>query len=82
MVEKIVAIVGVVTTMAVGFGTFSWNQGIANEKINSLEAKSVMSQKKADEQSELIKKIEIKVEKMDTKMDEWFNRIETLIIEN
>jgi len=82
MIEKLVAVIGIVTTMAIGFGTFSWNQGIANEKINSLENKSIMSQRKADEQSELIKKIEIKVEKMDTKMDEWFNRIETLIIEN
>jgi len=82
MIEKLVAVIGIVTTMAIGFGTFSWNQGIANEKINSLENKSIMSQRKADEQSELIKKIEIKVEKMHTKMDEWFNRIETLIIEN
>ena len=81
MIDKKISL-GTIITIATVIGTFIFTQGATSHRILSVEDD-------ADENSDMIHSVQkdvnknkVDIGKIETKIDEWGKRLETLIIEN
>ena len=80
MVDK--SIIGTFITIVTILGTFTYNQGSTSNKIESLEKEAVSSEKSINSNSKDINLLKVDIAKIESKIDEGFKRLETLLIEN
>ena len=80
MIDKKISL-GTIITIGTVIGTFIYTQGIFAQKIESMESKSLESSVKVMSNSNKIQTLEISVAKIDTKLDERFNRIEEMLMD-
>ena len=80
MVDK--SIIGTFITIVTILGTFTYNQGSTSNKIESLEKEAVSSEKSINSNSKDINQLKVDIAKIESKIDEGFKRLETLLIEN
>ncbi len=81
MIDKKISI-GTVITIATVLGTFIYTQGIMTNKIESFENEDSKHTVQINKNNEDIVGLQIAVGKIETKIDEGFKRLETLLIEN
>ena len=72
---------GTLITIGTIIGTFIYTQGVFAQKIESIESDGSESTNKIMSNSRKIQTLEISVAKIDTKLDERFNRIEELLMD-
>ncbi len=72
---------GTLITIGTIIGTFIYTQGIFAQKMESMESKGLESSVKVLSNSNKIQSLEVSVAKIDTKLDERFNRIEELLMD-
>ena len=80
MIDKKISI-GTLITIGTIIGTFIYTQGIFAAKMESMESKSLESSVKVMSNSNKIQTLEVSVAKIDTKLDERFNRIEEMLMD-
>ena len=80
MIDKKISLGTVITIMTI-LGTFIYTQGQVLNKIESVEDDSKSHSIKINKNVEKIQDLEISVGKIETKIDERFNRLESLIME-
>ena len=73
---------GTVITILTILGTFIFTLGATSNKIESLEIDIDDNSTKILSTQERQQKLEVDLGKVETKIDEWGKRLETLIIEN
>jgi len=81
MIDKKISLGTVVTILTI-LATCIYTQGIMSNKVNSFEIDTNTHSVKIDKNIESIQELEISVAKIESKIDEGFKRLETLIIEN
>ena len=81
MIDKKISL-GTLLTIFTILGTFIYTQGIMTSKVESFEKDTNANTIKINKNADDIKDLEISVAKVETKIDEWGKRLETLIIEN
>ena len=81
MIDKKISL-GTLLTIFTILGTFIYTQGIMTSKVESFEKDTNVNTIKINKNADDIKDLEISVAKVETKIDEWGKRLETLIIEN
>ena len=72
---------GTLITIGTIIGTFIYTQGVFAQKIESIESDGSESTNKIMSNSRKIQTLEVSVAKIDTKLDERFNRIEELLMD-
>ena len=80
MIDKKISL-GTLITIGTVIGTFIYTQGIFAQKIESMESKGLESSIKVMSNTNKIQTLEVSVAKIDTKLDERFNRIEELLMD-
>ena len=80
MIDKKISL-GTLITIGTIIGTFVYTQGIFAQKIESVESDNSNSIQKIMSNSNKIQTLEISVAKIETKLDERFNRIEELLMD-
>ena len=80
MIDKKISL-GTLITIGTVIGTFIYTQGIFAQKIDSMESKSLESSVRVMSNTNKIQTLEVSVAKIDTKLDERFNRIEELLMD-
>mgnify|MGYP003151871603 FL=1 len=81
MIDKKIS-VGTVITILTVLGTFIYTQGIMTSKLESLETEDSKNTMKISNNKDDIVELQISVAKIESKIDEGFKRLETLLIEN
>ena len=81
MIDKKIS-VGTVITILTVLATCIYTQGIMSNKIESFEKDNNVNSVRINNNSEDIDDLEISVAKIESKIDEGFKRLETLLIEN
>ena len=81
MIDKKIS-VGTVITILTVLGTFIYTQGIMTSKLESLETEDSKNTIKISNNKDDIVELQISVAKIESKIDEGFKRLETLLIEN
>ena len=72
---------GTLITIGTIIGTFIYTQGIFAQKIESMESDSSNNSQKIMSNNKKIQTLEVSDAKIDTKLDERFNRIEELLMD-
>jgi uncharacterized protein YrzB (UPF0473 family) len=72
---------GTLLTISTIIGTFIYTQGVFAQKIESMESKNLESSVKVVSNRNKIQTLEVSVAKIETKLDERFNRIEELLMD-
>ena len=80
MIDKKISL-GTLITIGTIIGTFVYTQGIFAQKIETVESDNLDSIQKIMSNSNKIQTLEISVAKIETKLDERFNRIEELLMD-
>ena len=80
MIDKKISL-GTLITIGTIIGTFIYTQGIFAAKIETVESDNSNSIQKIMSNSNKIQTLEISVAKIETKLDERFNRIEELLMD-
>ena len=80
MIDKKISL-GTVLTICTILGTFIYTQGIMSSKVESFEKDTNSHSIKINKNQEDIQDLKISNAKIETKIDEWGKRIETLILE-
>ena len=80
MLDKKISVGTVITVLTV-LGTFIYTQGIFAQKIETIEDERLDSNIKIMTNSNKIQTLEVSVAKINTKLDERFNRIEELLMD-
>ena len=75
-------IIGTSLTILTILGTFIYTLGITSNKIESFEKDINVNVVRINKADDSINDLEISVAKLETKIDEWGKRLETLIVEN
>ena len=81
MIDKKISLGTVITILTI-LGTFIFTLGATSNKIESLEIDIDDNSTKILSNQERQQKLEVDLGKVETKIDEWGKRLETLIIEN
>ena len=81
MFEKYWGIIGTVITIGTIGATIFWTQGETSHRIESLEEEAEANSIKMNKNEEDIQEVEKSVIQIETKLDEWGKRLETLIME-
>jgi len=81
MIDKKISLGTVVTILTI-LATCIYTQGIMSNKVDSFEIDTNTHSVKIDKNIESIQELEVSVAKIESKIDEGFKRLETLIIEN
>ena len=81
MIDKKIS-VGTVITILTVLATCIYTQGIMSNKIESFEKDNNVNSVRINNNSEDIDALEISVANIESKIDEGFKRLETLLIEN
>ena len=80
MIDKKISLGTVITIMTI-LGTFIYTQGQVSSKIEAVVNDTESHSIKINKNVEKIQDLEISVGKIETKIYEWFNRLESLIME-
>ena len=80
MIDKKISLGTVITIMTI-LGTFIYTQGQVSSKIEAVVNDTESHSIKINKNVEKIQDLEISVGKIETKIDERFNRLESLIME-
>ena len=80
MIDKKISLGTVITIMTI-LGTFIYTQGIMSSKIESFEKDTIENKIKINKNQEDIKDLEISVGKIETMMEERFDKLESLIMD-
>ena len=80
MIDKKISL-GTVITICTILGTFIYTQGQVSSKIEAVVNDTESHSIKINKNVEKIQDLEISVGKIETKIDERFNRLESLIME-
>ena len=80
MIDKKISL-GTVITICTILGTFIYTQGIMSNKIESFENNTKENKIKINKNQEDIQDLEISVGKIETMMEERFDKLESLIME-
>jgi len=80
MIDKKISL-GTIITIGTIIGTFIYTQGIFAQKIESIESNNTDNKTKTMSNVNKIQSLEIGVAKIETKLDERFNRIEELLMD-
>ena len=80
MIDKKISL-GTVLTICTILGTFIYTQGIMSSKVESFEKDTNTHSIKINKNQEEIQDLEISVGKIETMIEERFNRLESLIME-
>ena len=75
-------IIGTSLTILTILGTFIYTLGITSNKIESFEKDINVNVVRINKADDSINDLEVSVAKLETKIDEWGKRLETLIVEN
>ena len=81
MVNKQISLGTVITILTI-LGTFIFTLGATSNRIESAEIDIEKNTQKILNNQEKQQKVEVDIGKLETKLDEGFKRLETLIIEN
>ena len=81
MINKQISLGTVITILTI-LGTFIFTLGATSNKIESLEIDIDDNSTKILSTQERQQKLEVDLGKVETKIDDWGKRLETLIIEN
>ena len=81
MINKQISLGTVITILTI-LGTFIFTLGATSNKIESLEIDIDDNSVRILSNQERQQKLEVDLGKVETKIDEWGKRLETLIIEN
>tara|TARA_R100000808_G_scaffold10942_1_gene28638 strand:+ start:798 stop:1046 length:249 start_codon:yes stop_codon:yes gene_type:complete len=80
MIDKKISL-GTILTGATIIGTFIFTQGSTTTKIDSVEKEQTKVVKRVDNNSSAIVNLKIGQAKIETKLDDRFNRLEELIMD-
>ena len=80
MIDKKISL-GTLITLGTIIGTFVYTQGIFAQKIESMESDGSSNSQKIMSNNKKIQTLEVSVAKIETKLDERFNRIEELLMD-
>ena len=80
MIDK--NIIGTSLTILTILGTFIYTLGITSNKIESFEKDINVNAVRINKADDDINDMKVSVAKLETKIDEWGKRLETLIVEN
>ena len=80
MIDKKISL-GTLLTICTILGTFIYTQGIMTSKVESFEKDTNSHSIKINKNQEEIQDLEISVGKIETMIEERFNRLESLIME-
>jgi len=80
MIDKKISL-GTLITLCTIIGTFIYTQGVFATKIESIESNTSDGVKKSMSNRNKIQILEVSVAKIETKLDERFNRIEELLMD-
>mgnify|MGYP003656483160 CR=1 FL=1 len=80
MIDKKISL-GTLITIGTIIGTFVYTQGIFAQKIESMESNNANNSKQVMTNRTKIQTLEVSVAKIETKLDERFNRIEELLMD-
>ena len=72
---------GTIITIGTIIGTFIYTQGVFAQKIDSMESDNANNSRQVMSNRTKIQTLEVSVAKIDTKLDERFNRIEELLMD-
>ena len=81
MLDKKISVGTVITVLTI-LATFIYTQGVMSNKIESFENDTTTHSIKINKNIESIQGLEISVAKIESKIDEGFKRLETIILEN
>ena len=80
MIDKKISL-GTILTLATVIGTFIYTQGVLATKMDSIESDSADTEKKIQTNVNKIHDVEVNNAKIESKIDEGFKRLESLIME-
>ena len=80
MIDKKISL-GTIITIGTIIGTFIYTQGVFAQKIDSMESDNANNSRQVMTNRTKIQTLEVSVAKIDTKLDERFNRIEELLMD-
>ena len=80
MIDKKISL-GTLITLGTIIGTFVYTQAIFAQKIESMESNGSSNSQKIMSNNKKIQTLEVSVAKIETKLDERFNRIEELLMD-
>ena len=81
MIDKYVSIIGVAITIFTILGTSLYTQGVISNKLETFEKDTNTHSIKINKNQEAIQDLEVSVGKIETMIDERYNRLESLIME-
>ena len=80
MIDKKISL-GTLLTLGTIIGTFIYTQGVLATKMDSIESDSADTEKKIQTYINKIQDVEVNNAKIESKIDEGFKRLESLIME-
>ena len=80
MIDKKISL-GTLLTLGTIIGTFIYTQGVLATKMDSIESDSADTDKKIQTNINKIQDVEVNNAKIESKIDEGFKRLESLIME-
>ena len=80
MIDKKISL-GTLLTLGTIIGTFIYTQGVLATKMDSIESDSADTEKKIQTNINKIQDVEVNNAKIESKIDEAFKRLESLIME-
>ena len=80
MIDKKISL-GTLLTLGTIIGTFIYTQGVLATKMDSIESDSAATEKKIQTNINKIQDVEVNNAKIESKIDEGFKRLESLIME-
>jgi len=81
MLNKTISLGTIITILTI-IGTFIYTQGIMTNKLESMEMEDEKNTMKILNNKDDIVDLRVSVAKIESKIDEGFKRLETLLIEN
>ena len=81
MIDKKISL-GTLITIATVIGTFIFTQGATSHRLSSVEGDADDNANMKHSVQKDVNKNKVDIGKIETKIDEWGKRLETLIIEN
>ena len=79
MIDKKISL-GTIITIATIIGTFIYTQGIMDTKVATFKSDTTNNRNKITANREKIHKVEVNVAGIESKIDEGFKRLESLLI--
>jgi septal ring factor EnvC (AmiA/AmiB activator) len=81
MIDKKIS-VGTIITLATILGTFMFTQGATDNRLDVIESDAEDTRKKVMSNKDKTQSLEVKIARIESKIDEGFKNLERLLIEN